>query len=309
MFSGLPWRIAIAYVGLMTLVLLALGVYLVGWQRAQQVETLAAHLERQARLVADGARQPLADGDTAGLDALAKRLKRESGARITLIAADGRVWGDSDGDAAQMENLAARPEVRQALETGGGQIERRGVALDDDLLYVAVPIESGGTVLGVARVALPVQEAEAAANRVAAVIVGTLALAALLAIALAIVLARVMTRRIEALSRAVRRLAGGELEKHGRHIRLQRRPGLRSRRRIAAEFLDETSGFHTQGVELRGAQPCDHPLIDVRRRLEQRCMHPQQQCGVLRRIAGPCRKRPRVDWKRSVDGPVDSSDA
>ena len=212
LFAHLQWRIAAGYVGLIALVLLALGVYLVSFLRAQQLAALEAQLERQARLVAGEAQQHLWPEAAAGLDPLAKRQGRESGLRITLIALDGTVLGDSDRDPAVMDNHSARPEVQQALQTGSGQSRRHSATLDQDLLYVAVPIERAGTVIGVARVALPVHEVEATVNRVGLAVASALAAAALLSIALAIVLARVTTGRLQAFTRAAQRLAGGDLD-------------------------------------------------------------------------------------------------
>lgn len=215
MLTRLQWRIAASYVALIAAVHLALGVYLSAYLRGQQLAALEAQLDRQARLVADAAQPPLlareagSPGSAAGgpesLDRLAKRLGSEIGARITLIAADGTVLGDSDHDPATMENYGTRPEVMQALRSGSGQSQRHSATLDRDLLYVAVPIQQEGITLGVARVALPVSQVQEALNRVAAAVATALVAAAVLAIGLAIVLARLTTRRIEALTRAAQR--------------------------------------------------------------------------------------------------------
>ncbi len=214
MFTRLQWRIAASYVALIGVVLLALGVYLVGFLRAQQLGALEAQLDRQARLVADDVEYRLGTGGggTADLDPLAKRLGAEIGARITLIAADGTVLGDSGADPASMENHGTRPEVLEALHQGRGESERHSATLDRDLLYVAVPMETGGTVRGVARVALPVREIQEASNQIAAAVAGALVAAALLATVLAVLLARVTAGRVEELTRAARRLAGGALD-------------------------------------------------------------------------------------------------
>ena len=215
MLTRLQWRIAASYVALIATVHLALGVYLSAYLRGQQLAALEAQLDRQARLVADAAQPPLlareagSPGSAAGgpesLDGLAKRLGSEIGARITLIAADGTVLGDSDHDPATMDNHGTRPEVVQALRSGSGQSQRHSATLDRDLLYVAVPIQQEGITLSVARVALPVSQVQEALNRVAAAVATALVAAAVLAIGLAIVLARLTTRRIEALTRAARR--------------------------------------------------------------------------------------------------------
>ena len=156
MFTRIQWRIAASYVGLIGLVLLALGVYLVSFLQAQQLRALEDQLTRQARLVAADAQHRLETDGPASLAPLAGQLGQQAGARVTLIAADGRVLGDSDSDPATMDNHGARPEVLQALQRGSGESQRHSATLEQDLLYVAVPMEREGLILGVARVALPV---------------------------------------------------------------------------------------------------------------------------------------------------------
>lgn len=211
MFTRLQWRIAASYVGLIALVLLSLGIYLTGFLRSQQLSSLESQLERQARLVANDAQNVLATGGPAQLDSLAKQLGRDGGARVTLIAPDGTVLGDSDHDPATMDNHATRPEVGQALRQGTGESRRYSVTLEEDLLYVAVPITRDGTTLGVARVALPVSQIQAASNRVVTIVLTALIVAALLAVILAMVVARVTTGRIQALTTLARQLADGDL--------------------------------------------------------------------------------------------------
>jgi two-component system, OmpR family, phosphate regulon sensor histidine kinase PhoR len=220
MFTRIHWRIAAGYVGLLSVVLVALGIYLVGFLQAQQLGELETQLGRQTLLVADGAEHRLVTQGPAGLDPLAKQLGQEIGARITLIAADGSVLADSDQDPASIDNLGARPEVLQALEAGGGQSQRHSAILENDVMYVAVPIERDGMTFGVARVALSAGEVRQASNRVATAVGSALAVAALLSTALAIILARMTVGPIQALTRVARRLARGDLDQtismHGR---------------------------------------------------------------------------------------------
>jgi two-component system phosphate regulon sensor histidine kinase PhoR len=245
MFTRLQWRIAANYVGLIALVLLALGIYLTGFLRSQQLSSLESQLDRQARLVANDAQHVLTTGGPAQLDPLAKQLGRDSGARITLIAPDGTVLGDSDHDPATMDNHATRPEVAQALHQGAGESRRYSVTLEEDLLYVAVPITRDGTTLGVARVALPVSQIQAASNRLVAIVATALIVAALLAVILAVIVARVTTGRVQALTAHARQLADGDLE---RAIPVQGRDEVSQ---LAGAFNEMASEIrdHVQAVE------------------------------------------------------------
>ena len=77
------------------------------------------------------------------LDEEADRIGQLIGGRVTFIAADGRVVGDSfetvDAVAA-MENHGQRPEVVAARASGLGRAERFSESVKMDMLYVAVPV-------------------------------------------------------------------------------------------------------------------------------------------------------------------------
>ena len=81
------------------------------------------------------------------------------GARVTFIAPDGRVVGDSaetlEGLAA-LENHAQRPEVVEARVRGLGRSQRYSATLKIDMLYVAVPVQHPA--IAFVRVALPLTD-------------------------------------------------------------------------------------------------------------------------------------------------------
>ena len=66
-----------------------------------------------------------------------------TGIRITVIAADGTVRGDSEADPRKMENHRDRPEVREAFGGAVGSSTRPSATLGMDFLYVAIPIQGG----------------------------------------------------------------------------------------------------------------------------------------------------------------------
>jgi two-component system phosphate regulon sensor histidine kinase PhoR len=90
------------------------------------------------------------------LQAEAVLLARRVGARVTLVAPDGRVLGDSAETPVSlplMENHANRPEVIAAVASGRGESRRYSEALDVDTLYVAAPVTHPE--IGVVRLAMP----------------------------------------------------------------------------------------------------------------------------------------------------------
>ena len=79
------------------------------------------------------ARPEAAAADWPALSSMAARLL---GARVTLIAAEGRVLGDSEVPRerlGEVENHANRPEVQAALAGRIGRASRRSRTIDQDL--------------------------------------------------------------------------------------------------------------------------------------------------------------------------------
>ena len=190
-----------------------LGLYLANSTRSSQLDNLRSQLENEARITAEASSPGFLSQDKKGvLDALAKRLGEQTDTRVTLIALDGTVLGDSEEDPAIMENHATRPEIRDALSTGSGESTRYSTTLGQKMMYVAAPISHQGEVLGIARVSLPLTAVESLVHRVTVSIIAATAIAALLGILAAWVIARITTRPIRKLTIASRKIASGELE-------------------------------------------------------------------------------------------------
>jgi len=188
-----------------------LGAYLTSSVRSNQLTTLRTQLENEAKITAE-ASLPGFYGQEGGsdLDPLAKNLGSQIDARITIIALDGTVLGDSNEDPAAMENHAARPEVKDALATGIGESTRYSTTLGTQMMYVAVPITGESEIIGIARVALPLTQVESSVNSIIVIIIIAMVITAVLVILAAWFITRVTTRPIRELTRASREIASGE---------------------------------------------------------------------------------------------------
>jgi signal transduction histidine kinase len=162
-------------------------------------------LEREARLVAidwSVSQDPDALADTAGA---------MLGVRVTLVAPDGRVVGDSDESAdqlAQLENHGARPEIREALESGAGRARRVSASVGRDQLYSAVRAP-----LGVVRLSIDPATVDAIVRRAQWSIVSVAAIALAVAGALAMLFARGIGRQLTELRDVAQALASGDLSR------------------------------------------------------------------------------------------------
>lgn len=210
MFRSIQWRIAIPFILLIVVSMSVLGIYLTSFARNTQLENLRSRLEDEARITAE-ASLPAFLGQGGDLDTLAKKLGMEIDARVTIIALNGTVLGDSQEDPATMENHATRPEVIDALASGLGESTRYSTTLGEMMMYVAVPITNQSNIVGVARVALPLAAVENSLNQVTLIIILAVVVMAVLAIVAAVLISRATTRPLREITKASKRIASGEL--------------------------------------------------------------------------------------------------
>ena len=115
------WRLFASYLLVILLAALLLGLFVAQAMEQRALASLQDNLRAQSALIAEIVAPDFTRGAISpALTEKVRRLDGESGARITLIAPDGRVLADSEHDPATMENHAARPELRQAATSGFG---------------------------------------------------------------------------------------------------------------------------------------------------------------------------------------------
>ena len=197
--------------------LLALAA-LLSWQaRERQRTAIEQRLTDQALLIADLLAQATSL-ETRELDQEADRLAELVPGRVTFIAADGRVLGDStqtQAELATLENHGSRPEVVAARESGVGSSHRYSTTVNTDMVYVAV--RASHPEVSYVRLALPVTDIDAQ--------LATIRTATLLALAIAIPLALLVSwfasvslaRPVSAIARAAERYAAGDLSRATLH--------------------------------------------------------------------------------------------
>ena len=84
-------------------------------------------------------------GDTNDYDAYAKRLARDlhGDIRVTIVAVDGKVLGDSYADYSAMANHLDRPEMIEAIRDGYGEDVRKSETTGEDNFYAAMILTNG----------------------------------------------------------------------------------------------------------------------------------------------------------------------
>lgn len=213
---SLRWRIAVPYIILMLLALLVLTVVVTRQVRNEHLADLRSTLLSEARLIA-AATQPVLPADTpfdaenSTLDELARRWADLVQGRITIIAADGTVLGESHQDRAVMGNHLNRPEVQAALADTEATTIRFSDSTDQEMMYGAVPIHNAaGQIVGVARVALPLDQIDASIARLRRPLLGLTLATTVLVLLMALWIAGRTARPIEQLTDVADRMASGD---------------------------------------------------------------------------------------------------
>jgi two-component system phosphate regulon sensor histidine kinase PhoR len=213
-------------------VLVTLVVVIVdGRLRRRLTDEALVEITRQARLV--GAQW------TPGMnaDSLADASGRALEHRVTLIATDGQVLGDSEFDAqglARLENHAGRPEVRAALASGSGSARRLSVSSGHDEVYAAAR-----TAQGIARVSLEMETLESTFTDARRDVLGAAVVTLAVAIVLVTLFSRSVARPVSELRDVARGLAAGDLS---------RRPSLDA----PGEVGELASAVHRLAEQLSG---------------------------------------------------------
>jgi two-component system phosphate regulon sensor histidine kinase PhoR len=134
--------------------------------------------------------------------------------RVTVIAADGRVLGDSHSDPARMVNhkTGDRPEVLAALAGKPGRHLRQSETLRVEYRYVALPIRKDGQTVAAVRVAIPAVAVVQNEAVIRDVLLGT-SLAVLGAFALVgLLLNWTWYRPLKQIAQSADQIAAGDLE-------------------------------------------------------------------------------------------------
>ena len=145
-----------------------------------------------------------------GVDSLCKILAKKTSTRFTVISPTGKVLGDSEKDPDSMENHANRSEVIAALSGKIGQSNRYSYTLQENMVYIAVPLMCSGKICGVIRTALSTQSIQSALSRLYVRILWGVFFMALFAAFISFLLSRKISLPIGHMRRGAQRFAAGD---------------------------------------------------------------------------------------------------
>ena len=212
------WRLYATYLIIVVLCTAAVGFYAVRSVRDFYYDQTEQDLQARATLVRDQVALAVPGDSPTQLESLIRRLGSGSGTRITLISADqpgipmGKVLADSEREPSTMENHATRPEFQIALQGRAGRAVRPSATLNEDMMYLAIPVTQDGRTTYVVRTALPLTRVDSALSR----LYWSIGLSAIIVAIIAAVIGFYVSRRISSQMREIKtgaeRLAAGDFQ-------------------------------------------------------------------------------------------------
>lgn len=205
---GFRGRLFVVSLCLVSAVGLVAGLWLESVLRDWLETRLEATLVSQARTIREVFDASSTPYTIEAADPFIDRLGEAAGVRITLIAPDGHVLGDSSvptDEIASLENHGKRPEIVASRELGRGVSRRFSRTLETAFLYVAVPVGEGSL-----RVSMPLEQVDQAIASMRFLIF----LAGLVGLAVAVIISffasNLMSRRLRRMVGHARALVRGD---------------------------------------------------------------------------------------------------
>ncbi len=209
----LQLKLTAALAALILFVSIISGVLIERGMRERETARIERSLAERLALVDELTEEKrLPSAPDAALDALAERAGRAAAARVTLIAPDGTVVGDSEVPFDRLPALSNhddRPEVRAALAGAVGKNARHSDTVGRQLFYLAAPL-SGRP--GVVRLSVDLSDLENALWNLRIELIAATVLGLIAAIGLSFVLSWWALRPLTEIRRVVASMAAGHLD-------------------------------------------------------------------------------------------------
>lgn len=210
----MKFRFLAVIVGVVLLVLAAHDVPLAMHISQIERDRLITTLERDAYVLSGRVNAIMAtDADAlrAQTIALLDQFSTTNDATAVITDKNGYLLASTSGNDLAGEDYATRPEINSALFGRFASGVRSSSTIGEDLIYVAVPIVSGNSVLGVVRLTYPKSIIDArVADRVRSIVVAA-GVSVAMAVLAAFLLASVISRPLTNLRNATDRFAYGDM--------------------------------------------------------------------------------------------------
>jgi two-component system, OmpR family, sensor kinase len=226
---------------------------------------IKAESSGQVSLIATSASDEI--GNPPALRDLVDRSADALGGRVIVTDSTGAIVADSAGPGLEGDDYSDRPEIQTALDGQTSQGRRESESLGEELLFTSSPVINDGRTVGAVRATQSVDAVNDSVREDILVLIAAGAVALLFGVGVAWVIAGTLTRPLESLTSAARRVADGDLDARA-PVR-----GSREQRQVAATFNEMTGRL--QGVleaqrdfVANASHQLRTPLTGLRLRLE-----------------------------------------
>jgi len=211
-FKRLRWKFTATCIGLVILSMLILGVYLQQSLEKYYYHDLETRLTNEASLISHLINRMPNSWNEPAMEKVADQMGSDIKTRVTIIDLNGTVLGDSEEDAAKMENHLNRPELQQVLAVGSGMAVRYSHTLKSDMMYVAVPVQDSGEMTGFVRVSVSLAATRQALFSLWSVVLLAILLVILITLPITLLIGRKVAAPLGSLIDFARRISGGDYE-------------------------------------------------------------------------------------------------
>ena len=231
-------RVFSGYAAIIVLLAAAVTVFAPPLMRKHHIEERAVGLEHMALLLESQVIPFITgsgEGDLAGLVA---SYGRKTGTRITVIDPAGVVLADSEKEARDMENHFYRPEIQASLQGERRMSIRPSSTLKTEMMYMSVPLEQDGKVVGALRLSLFMRDLEVLLAALRNDLLKIVGLVTLLALVIAFSLTRSISGPVREFIDASARVSAGDFDVSVSALR-------------SGEFRDFARSFNTMTGKLK----------------------------------------------------------
>ena len=206
----LIWQLYLSYLLIMGIPVLVITWYASRTFKEFYIVRTTDDLKNKAILIGSHIEEHFARSSMNDVDSLCKVLAKKVTVRFTVISPSGKVIGDSEKNPDSMENHANRTEIIAALSGKTGVSNRHSYTLQENMIYVAIPLMCSGKVCGVIRTALPTQSIQSALFSLYIRILWAVLFMALLAALISFLVSRKVSLPIGHMKRGAQRFASGD---------------------------------------------------------------------------------------------------
>ena len=229
-----------------SLFVLVISISAISWYGTQIIQKfyyqeMQEGIEDRALLLRPYVVQQLRD-NPAQLQDFSRQIGRAAATRITVVSGNGNVLADSNENPARMDRHNTRPEIIQAATGKTGTSLRFSKTLGQNMLYVAIPLDTKKPSNGVLRLSVSAAALDAVLSSARKKLLFGILFIALVAAALSYFFARRISKPLEEMRIGAQRMANGDID----------HPIIISNNNVPGEIAALSQSLNNMAAQLNG---------------------------------------------------------